>query len=116
MKLYLDEDMSPKVAQALRGRDYNVTSSHEVGNDGLSDAEQLRYATEQGRYLVTYNRRDYLIMADRWFRRGQHFTKILLMLESRYPRNDIGAQMRALEGYIIAGAEDPNPTDCVEYV
>jgi len=123
MKLYLDEDMSPKVAQALRERGYDVTSSHEVGNDGLSDAEQLRYATGQGRYLVTYNRRDYLALADQWFRRGKHFTntrrtgtRILLMLESRYRRSNIGAQARALERYLAAGTEDPNPMDCVEYV
>jgi len=116
MRLYLDEDMSSRVAQALRERGHDVISSHEVGNDGLSDEEQLQYATEQGRHLVTYNCRDYIVLADCWYRLGRHFTKILLMRESRYPRHDIGAQVRALEEFLAQRADDPNPMDCVEYV
>lgn len=48
VKLYLDEDMSSRVAQALRSKGFDVLSSHEVGNDGLSDEEQLGYATKEG--------------------------------------------------------------------
>lgn len=116
MKLYLDEDMSSRVAQALRERGHNAVSSHEVGNDGLSDQEQLRYATEQGRHLVTYNRRDYLMLANQWYQQKRHFTKILLMREDRYRRSDIGAQVRALEEFLAQRADDPNLMDCVEYV
>jgi predicted nuclease of predicted toxin-antitoxin system len=116
MKLYLDENMSSRVAQALRDRGHDAVSSHEVGNDGLSDEEQFQYATEQGRHLVTYNRRDYLVLADRWYRWGQHFTKILLLWEGHYPRSKIGAQVRALEEFLAQRADDPNLMDYVEYV
>ncbi|MBI3988571.1 MAG: DUF5615 family PIN-like protein [candidate division NC10 bacterium] len=44
MKLYLDEDLSARVAKALRKLGYDVVSSHEVGNDGLPDEAQLSYA------------------------------------------------------------------------
>jgi uncharacterized protein with PIN domain len=52
IKLYLDEDMSSQVAQALRSKGFDVVSSHEVGNDGLSDEEELRIATKEGRHLI----------------------------------------------------------------
>jgi predicted nuclease of predicted toxin-antitoxin system len=55
VRLYLNEDMSSRVAQALRGKGFDVLRSHEVGNEGLSDEEQLRYAAQEGRRLVTYN-------------------------------------------------------------
>lgn len=116
MKLYLDEDLSPRLAEALRKRGHDVVSSHEVGNDELPDEAQLSYAAKSGRHLVSYNRRDYLVLADRWYRQGRHFPKILLMVESRYPRRAIGIQLRALERYLAGRADDPNLMDCVEYV
>jgi predicted nuclease of predicted toxin-antitoxin system len=77
VKLYLDEDMSSRVAQALRSKGFDVVSSHEVGNDGLSDEEQLHYATKEGRHLVTYNAKDFLALANQWYQRGRRFPKIL---------------------------------------
>ena len=65
---------------------------------------------------MTYNCRDFLVLVDRWYRLGRHFTKILLMREGRCPRHEIGAQVRALEGFLARRADDPNPMDCVEYV
>lgn len=116
MKLYLDEDLSPRLAEGLRKRGHDVISSHEVGNNELPDEAQLSYAVEQGRHLVTYNRRDYLALAERWYRAGRHFPKILFMLESRYPRRALGAQIRALEQYMADQADDPNLMDCVDFV
>jgi len=75
VKLYLDEDMSSRVAQALRSKGFDVISSHEVGNDGLSDEEQLRYATKEGRHLVTYNAKDFLAPSEPVVREGPAFPK-----------------------------------------
>ena len=115
-KLYLDEDMSPRVAQILREKGFDVVSSHEVGNDGLSDEEQLSYAAKEGRHLVTYNVRDYLALADRWYRSGRHFPKILFLREDRHPRHEPGLQAKALEGFLTRAEDDPNPMDCVEFL
>lgn len=115
-KLYLDEDLSQRVAQALRERGFDVVSSHEVGNDGLTDEEQLAYAAVQGRHLVTYNARDYLALADLWYRKGQHFPKILILREDRCPRHDLGAQVHALEEFLQRSPGDPNLWDCVEFL
>jgi predicted nuclease of predicted toxin-antitoxin system len=115
-KLYLDEDMSSRVAQALRSKGFDVVSSHEVGNDGLSDEEQLGYVTKEGRHLVTYNAKDFLALANQWYQRGRRFPKILILREDHFPRHDLGAQIKTLEEFLNRSAQDLNLWDCVEFL
>lgn len=104
MKLYLDEDLPPAIAAALRRRGVDAVSAHEVGNVGLPDAEQLRWASQDGRCLVTRNRRDFTRLSREAVRVGQPHAGIvfcpsslrgaevgaiaeaLLRLARRYPR------------------------------
>lgn len=53
MTFYLDENLSPRVAEILRARGLDVVSAHEVGNTQLDDRSQLRYATGARRAIVT---------------------------------------------------------------
>ena len=59
MKLLLDEDVHPPLAEALRRRGYDAVHVQEVGRKGLDDAEQLAYAAEQARCLVSFNVGDF---------------------------------------------------------
>lgn len=59
MRFYLDEDLAPAIASALRKRGVDAVSAHEVGNTGLGDTEQLAFATGQRRCLVSKNARDF---------------------------------------------------------
>jgi len=54
-RLYLDEDLSPRVVELLRQRGLDATGTREAGNAGHADLEQLRYAIREGRCLVTRN-------------------------------------------------------------
>jgi hypothetical protein len=58
---YLDEDISPRVAEIARGQcDLDVVSAHEVGTLEWPDDRQLGYAAREGRALVTRNRDDFI--------------------------------------------------------
>jgi predicted nuclease of predicted toxin-antitoxin system len=104
LKFYLDEDMSHRVAAALRAKGVEALSSHEAGNDGLTDGEQLEFTASRGLVLVTYNRRDFLALAARWFSESRAFPGIVLLLESRFPRHDVGRVARALADFAPTAA------------
>ena len=65
MKVYLDEDLSPIVAQILREKGVDAVSAHEVGNVQLDDRAQLTEATRDGRAIVTANVVDFLALTTR---------------------------------------------------
>ena len=56
MKLYLDEDISPKVSVILRKKGIDAVSAHEAGMLETSDEEQLTFAAADDRVMVTRNR------------------------------------------------------------
>ncbi len=60
MRFYLDEDLSQVVAQLARDMGIDVLSAQESGRRGLSDAEQMSFAVQERRCLVTVNCRDYI--------------------------------------------------------
>lgn len=78
MKFYLDEDLSPQVAERLRKRGIDAVSAFEAGNVQLSDREQLAYAAQGGRCLVTRSVRHFVLLAQEAIRRQQPHAGIIL--------------------------------------
>jgi predicted nuclease of predicted toxin-antitoxin system len=99
LTFFLDEDISYRVAEGLRQRGIDTVSVHEVGraNQALTDEEQLRFAADQGRVLVTYNRADYQALDSQWRLTGQVHAGIVWCNERSIPRRAMGDLIRAIE-------------------
>jgi predicted nuclease of predicted toxin-antitoxin system len=67
-KAITDEMISPRLADALRMRGYDVTSCHGEGraSRGIADQEQLAFATAQGRAIYTFNAVDFRRLHAAW--------------------------------------------------
>ena len=98
LRFLLDEDMSDRVAIGLRARDVDAISVHEIdrANRKLPDEEQLAFAAEQGRVIVTYNRADYQALDAAWRIEGRQHAGIFWCSERTLPRRAIGDLIRAL--------------------
>lgn len=83
MKFYFDEHVHPLVALMLRERGIDCRTTREAGNLGRSDEDQLHYAATHQRVLVTFDRRDFLILARQWA--GIHRRHEGLILSKQYP-------------------------------
>jgi len=59
---YLDEDVPLSFGEALITRGVDVLSTQQAGNKGFSDLEQLRFAVENKRVMITHNKKDYILL------------------------------------------------------
>ncbi len=98
MKYYLDEDLSPKIAELLRAQNVNATSAYEADARGLSDEEQLQRAAQDGRCLVTRNRDDFIRLTLRWFNEQRPHCGVLVV-PSSIPADRFAAMAEGLAEY-----------------
>lgn len=82
VKFFVDENISPKVADLLRGRGIDTTSVHESGMGGASDLEIMEIAAADGRCVVTRNRDDFLVLTEQFFAEGRTHAGILVIPKS----------------------------------
>jgi predicted nuclease of predicted toxin-antitoxin system len=79
VKYLLDEDVNPRTAEIARGLGLDVASVHEIGRRTLSAGEQLEFAAQEGRVLVTRNRDDFIQATLTFFRTGQPHAGVLII-------------------------------------
>ena len=91
MKFYLDEDLSPRIAENLRKRGVDALSAHDMGNIQLSDREQLAFVAREGRCLVTRNARHFVVLSQEAIARQEPHAGILLCSPSLR-----GSEVRAI--------------------
>lgn len=96
MKLYPDENLSPRIAELLRARGLDVVSAHEAGNTQLPDHAQLRYATSQGRAIVTCDVADFVVLATELIAANADHAGIVLV-SSAFRTDDFAAVAGAIE-------------------
>lgn len=79
MKFLLDEDLPPRAAEIARGLGLDVISVHELGRQGLTDRDQLRFASGEGCVFLTRNHRDFIELTVEFYRAGEAYSGVLLV-------------------------------------
>jgi len=98
--IYLDEDIDVLVADLLRARGFDADTAVAAGQIGKSDAEQVAFATSQGRALVTHNRRDFEELARSYASASRtHAGMILAVRRSPY---EIARRLLAILNHVTA--------------
>jgi predicted nuclease of predicted toxin-antitoxin system len=62
ISFYFDENIQTALADALKMRGIDVLLTQQAGNVGIEDLLQLAYATEKGRTILSYNKRDFALI------------------------------------------------------
>ena len=62
----LDENVSERLAETLRGVGYDVATTAELGRKGATDVSQLSFAARSRRVLVSYNVRHFEMLHEAW--------------------------------------------------
>ena len=111
MTFYVDEDLSPKIAEILRKNGIDALSVHESGMLEGSDRQQLEYAAREKRCFVTRNRNDFIKLTLQFFNdhkphwgvliipytiQGDKFARIARLMKDYASRHPSG-----LEPYVI---------------
>ena len=109
MKLYLDEDISPKVAEILRKKRVDAISAHEIGMLESSDAQQLSFAATEGRALVTRNRDDFITLTVQFFEALKPHKGLIIV-----PYTVPGSEFSKLASLLIKYSKD-HPQDLEPY-
>jgi predicted nuclease of predicted toxin-antitoxin system len=66
LRLCLDEDVDPLLARIPPGRSYEVLTTQEARRASSTDVDQLAFATQEHRALLTHNTARFNRIAQEW--------------------------------------------------
>jgi len=103
IRIYTDENVNPAIPEGLRRRGVKAWSAADASTLGLSDEEQLTYATQQGAVLFTHDA-DLILIARNWTAQGKEHGGVIYVHQDSL---SIGECIRRLKDYAdIPGVED----------
>lgn len=93
---YTDEMITPRLAEEMRRRGYDILSCHGAGraNQNISDEDQLTFATNAGRAIYTFNWRDFLDLHQRWRAAGRTHAGILVSVDLNSDRGEMARRLQ----------------------
>lgn len=107
IRLYLDENLSPRIAEQLRRRGVDIVTVHDLDVAGDTDENHLDRAIRMGRVLVTSDT-DFLVLVAS----GTAHPGIVFGVQERHR---IGDWVRALD-LLCAVYTPEDMTNHVEYI
>src|SRR4051794_5219883 len=78
LRAYLDEDVDVLLAPLLAAHGIDCLTSVAAGNLGRTDEEQLTFAMQESRVLVTHNRVDFEDLAVAWWQQQRTHAGVIL--------------------------------------
>jgi predicted nuclease of predicted toxin-antitoxin system len=78
IRLYLDRHIKLRLADDLRERGFDVLTTGQATMDTASDEQQLAFATEQDRAILTFNIRDFAPLHKQWLATGRNHAGIVV--------------------------------------
>jgi len=105
VRFYLDEHLSPRIAEIARGLGLDVVTAIELGRRRLSDQAQLELAAQDDRCLVTVDR-DFIGLTVRFLESQQPHNGVLIVPTS-LPSDHFTAIAQALKRYAETHADTP---------
>lgn len=97
IKLYLDEDVDISLAKTLKQKGIDVLTTQEAGKKRLSDSEQLEFAVNTKRAILTHNKRDFTLLHKDYMLKGKEHYGIVLS-----GQRPIGEMLRGLSRLIFS--------------
>jgi predicted nuclease of predicted toxin-antitoxin system len=84
LRYYLDANLSPRIVRIVHDfhSALDITSAHQLGQSEWPDSRQLRFAADEGRILITEDRKDFETLALAWVEAGAEYPGILLLPDS----------------------------------
>jgi len=82
IRLLLDEDVRPLLAEVLRDRGYDVVTVMAEGLAAEDDTDVLRHAVEQRRTLLTHNIEHFVELASEYAQKGWEHHGIIVAAQA----------------------------------
>ena len=76
--LYLDTDVSKKLARALRQNGFDAVSAWDVSNAHLDDRDQMEYAIREHRTVLTHNSQHFVPLMNEYWREGREHYGVIV--------------------------------------
>lgn len=102
--LYTDEDVTSELARLLRQHGFDAASAGDWNALELGDEDQLALATERGYALLTFNRDDFIAIAQRWFSEGREHAGIVI--SQQLGRRALGELLRQVLRLLDSVSDD----------
>ena len=79
IRFYYDEDVSVDIAHNLQQRGFDVLTTRDTLRLTYDDNDQLAFAVEQQRAIITHNRRDFEMLHQTYFDQAQLHMGIIIV-------------------------------------
>jgi Domain of unknown function (DUF5615) len=103
VRLLLDEQLSPSIAEQLKARSHDVVFAAEVGLAGAPDERVLSSAARDRRAVVTNNIKDFRPMHADYLKTNTTHYGIVFVPTNKYGlrRDQLGSLINVLDGLLV---------------